>query len=157
VLRIAALDGLSQTRDASALDTLIAWTGKGKPRATRLAALAALARLATTSSPTAEQRTKVLNAVTACLDGETWPTRQAAVNALREMGTAARPTTAALEALVANDPDERVQEAAKRALVQVRGGSGTGEVEKLREEIEKLRRAQEALQQRLDRFERKGE
>jgi aminopeptidase N len=156
VLRTATLAGLGQTRDPAALDTLVSWSGRGKPRACRQAALAALGHFGGSPTLTPPQRDKILTTVSGCLEGENWPVRQAAVNALRELGQVARPATATLEALVQNDPDERVQDAAKRALTAVRGNMASAgtEVEKLREELEKVRRSQDALRERLDKMER---
>jgi aminopeptidase N len=147
VLRTAALAGLGQTRDPAAVDVLVGWTKKGKPRQARTAALAALAKLA--PAATGPQREAILTAVRACAEGETWALRRAAVEALRELAQTAPPAREALEALAQHDADERVQEAAKKALERPRGAA-SAEMEKLREEVERLKKEQQALRERLE-------
>src|SRR5207247_455864 len=99
VLRRAALEGLGQAQDLSALDSLLSWTKRGKPRETRSAALDGLARLAQGANPTDEQRQRMVAAVTACLEGESVPVRRSAIGALRDLGRSASPAAVTLEAL----------------------------------------------------------
>lgn len=155
VLRIAALEGLGRSQDLAALDTLLAWTKRGKPRACRAAALEALAALAKKANPSEEQRRQIVQGVTACLDGEGPLVRRGAVAALRDLGQAATPALAALAALAEHDPDPRVREQAKRATEQIRSNAPVPvELTRLREELDRVRKANEALRDRLDRFER---
>src|SRR5262249_50556618 len=64
-LRTAALGALGETRDLSALDTLLTWTKKGKPRECRSAALSSLGKLAQTANPSDEQRQQIVTATAA--------------------------------------------------------------------------------------------
>jgi aminopeptidase N len=156
ILHRAVLEGLGEAGDLSGLDTLTAWTKRGKPRTARLAALAALARLARTAAPKDEPRQQIVAAVAACLEGETPPVRRAAVTALRELGRSAETSLTALEALRQHDPDDRVRDLAQRAIEQIRANAPVPvELTRLREELEQLRRAQEALRQRPGQVERK--
>src|SRR5262249_3636333 len=66
-LRTAALGALGETRDLSALDTLLTWMKKGKPRECRSAALSSLGKLAQTANPSAEQRQQIVTATAARL------------------------------------------------------------------------------------------
>jgi hypothetical protein len=83
-----------------------------------------------------------------------------AISALRDLGGSAAPALAAIDALGTHDPDPRVRELAKRAGEQIRSNTPAPvEVTRLREELERLRRAQEELKQRLektDRVDKKG-
>jgi aminopeptidase N len=155
VLRTAALGGLGQAADMAGLDTLVEWTKRGKPRSCRVAALSALGKLTQTGNPNREQRDRAIKALAACLDGEDRIVRQGAIMSLRDLGQTAAPAVAALEALAQHDPDDRVADAARRAITQIRGsGSAPSELSKLREEIERLKKSQEALLERLEKFEK---
>src|SRR5262249_58283234 len=78
VLQTAALTGLGESQDLAALDTLLGWTKRGKPRACRTAALNALKVLAQKGNPSDEQRKQIVTAAAACLDGEGVPVRRTA-------------------------------------------------------------------------------
>jgi aminopeptidase N len=155
ILRAAALEGLGNSQDLSALDTLTTWTKRGKPRACRAAALLGLARLALKANPSDEQRQRVVTVVAACLDSETAPIRRSAVTALRELGRSAAPTLETLDAIARHDPDERLRELARKAAEQIRSNTPVPvELTRLREELERVKRANEALRERVDKFEK---
>jgi aminopeptidase N len=155
VLRTAALGGLGETRDVAALDPLLEWTKRGKSRANRMAALSAVAQLARTANLTAAQRDKVLAALTACLEGETLPVRLFAVRALQNLGPAAAPALPALEAVGEKDADERVADAARRAVAQInKAPAASAELLRMRDELERLKRNQEVLLKRLEKYEK---
>jgi aminopeptidase N len=155
VLRVAALGGLGEAHDLAALDTLLAWTKRGKARTCRVAALNALARLALTTAASDEQRQQVVSAAAACLEGESRPVRGTAITALRDLGRSAAPSLAALEALSRHDPEESIRDQARKAVEQVRSNQPVPvEVTRLREELDRLRQGQEKLQDRLNKFEK---
>ena len=157
VIRSAALTGLGESGSLDALDTLISWTQRGKTRSARIAALAALATLSKKASLTEAQRKPVLSAIVAVAqgEGEMPAVRRAAVDALREMGQAAASQLDVLEAIRLHDTDEFVQNLARRAIEQIRGNAPVPtEVNRLREELERLRKSNQQLQERLDRWER---
>jgi aminopeptidase N len=154
VLRVAALGGLGESRDLSALDALLSWTKRGKPSVCRTAALAGLARLALTANPSDEQRQKIVSAGSACLD-EGRPVRRQAVTLLRDLGRSAAPALPALEAVARHDPEDSVRDLARGAVEQIRGGQPVPvELTRLREELERLRQSQEQLQDRLNKYEK---
>jgi aminopeptidase N len=156
MFQTTALGGLGQSQDLSALDTLLSWTKRGKSRFCRSAALLALAQLARSANPSEAQRKKIVAAVSACLDGEHSVVLTAAVMALRDLGQAAAPSLATLEAIQRHDPNERVRELAKQSIEKIRSNTPVPvELKKLREELDRLKRANEALQDRLNRFEKK--
>lgn len=155
VLRTAALGALGNTQDLAALDTLLSWTQRGKPRDCRIAAINALSRLSQTANPTDAQRDRIAVAVAACLDGEMPRVRRAAVSTLRDLGSSGTPALAALEALQAHDPDDGVRDLAQRAIERIRSTSTVPvELTRLREELERLRRSQEQLLDRIQRYEK---
>src|SRR5207249_1635707 len=109
-------------------------TKRGKPRQCRTAALDALARLASGTTPTEEQQRRIVSALTACLEGEGPRVRGAAISALRELGRGATPALTALDALGLHDPNERVRDLARQARDQIRSsGQVPPEVGRLRE------------------------
>ncbi len=155
VLSTAALRGLGDLRDPAGLDLLIAWTKPGKARPSRIASLAALAKLARSANADRKQLDRVEAALAVCLEDEGLLIRMAAVAALRDYGDVAEPTAATLEALAQHDPEERVQEAAKTALKRIREKAPAAtEVGKLREELDRLKKSQDTLRERLDKYEK---
>jgi aminopeptidase N len=157
VLRNAALRGLGASRDLSALDPLLSSVEKGRPYRVRAAALGALAELARTGNPSDEQRKRIATAVTAALENDGRRVRMAALSALRSLGQSAAVSVPALEAIARHDPDGRVQELAKKAVEAIQANTPAPvELTRLREELDRVRKANEALQERLDRFERKS-
>jgi aminopeptidase N len=155
VLRQAALGGLGEAHDLAALDPLLGWTKRGKPRECRTAALRALGRLALTAGPSDAQRQQIVAAAGACLEGESRPVRGTAVDVLRDLGRSAAPTLTALEALSRHDPEDGIRQQARKAIEQVRSNQPVPvELTRLREELDRLRESQEKLQDRLNKFEK---
>jgi aminopeptidase N len=155
VLRTAALTGMAECSDVKAFPILLDWTKRGKPRTCRMTALGALAKLTGTADLSESQRREAARAIALCLDNETLLVRRAATNALREMGRAAMPEQAALQALARHDPDEQLRFQAARAAEAIESQSPLkSEITRLHEEIDRLRQSQEDLRQRLSRFEK---
>jgi aminopeptidase N len=155
-LRSAAISGLAASQDLSALDALIGLTQRGKPPRVRTTAMEGLAELAKTANPSDEQRRKIALAVAAGLDNEGRRVRVAALKSLRELGQSAAVSLPALQAIARHDPDARVQKAATAAVDAIRSNSPAPvELTRLREELDRLQKANVTLQERLDRFERK--
>lgn len=154
-LRVAALKGLGDARDLSALDSIVEWTNRGKPRDARIGALQALAAVATTANPDDAQRKTIATAIGACLEGESPPVRRAAAEAIRNLGRAASPSLDVLEMIARHDPNEFVAETARKAVEAIRANTPAPvEVTRLREELEKLKKANDDMRKRLDRFEK---
>jgi aminopeptidase N len=156
-IRVAALGALASSQDLATLDTLISWTKRGKPLPVRTAAIGGLAELSKHGNPNDAQRKRIVEAVAAGLENEGPRVRSAAVRSLRELGQSAAVSLPALEAIARHDPDGRVQESASKAVEAIRSNSPAPvELGRLREELERLKSANAALQERLDRFERKS-
>jgi aminopeptidase N len=155
VLRRAALEGLGASQDLAALDTLAAWTKRGKPRMCRIAALHAIVKLAQTANPGDAQRKQMVELITACLEKENPLIRRTAAGALRDLGRSAQTSLPALEALARHDADERVRDFAQKAIDQIRTNAPVPvELTRLREELDRLKKANDALQERVNRFEK---
>jgi aminopeptidase N len=155
VLRRAALDGLGSTQDLAALDTLVTWTHRGKSRYCRMSAIGALGKLAQKGNPSDHQRQQIVKAVAACLEGESPLIRRTATGVLRDLGRSATPSLTALEALARHDADDRVRELAQKAIEQIRSNAPAPvEVTRLREELERLKKSQDELKERLSKYEK---
>ena len=159
VIRVAVLDGLGNLGNVDALDTLLSWTKRGKSRESRIAALLALPKLAAKVNLTDVQRQSILTAMTDCLtgDGEMTHIRRASLDALRALGQSAASKLDVIEAILLHDPDDRVKDRAKLAINEIRTKAPVPtEVNRLRDELEKLRKLNQVLGERLEKMERKG-
>jgi aminopeptidase N len=160
VLRSAALRGLGHSNDIAALETLLAWAKRGKPRACRQAALDGLAKLSQAVALSDEQQKRVVAAITACLEGEGVRMRGSAIAALRELGKTALPAVPVLKALSAHDSSDHIRDQAKQAAEHITNATPlSAEVKALREQMESLKREQTTLRDRLNKYEqaeRKG-
>ena len=95
-----ASTGSAASQDLSVLDTLIAWTQRGKPLARpRRRRWKVSAELAKTGNPSDEQRKQIVTAVAAGLENEGRRVRTVAVQTLRELGQSAAVSLPALEAI----------------------------------------------------------
>jgi aminopeptidase N len=156
-LRGAALRALGSTADPSALDTLLEWSRPGHPATARSAAVQGLSQVIRKGKPTDAQRRQVMQTFTDALDSDSQRMRFTALVTLREMGTAAKDALPAVEKLSRDDPQERVRELAKQTAEQIRAkpaNASAPELTKLREEVDRLKREQEALRERLNKFEK---
>ncbi|MGL5097562.1 MAG: hypothetical protein ACRDD1_18385, partial [Planctomycetia bacterium] len=157
VIRQAALSGMAFVPDEKALDVLEEWSEVGKPRECRAAALRAIATYLV-RQPTADARKrrgmrKIADAVVA---GETFQVRMAALDALRNLGSDARPVLADVEAVAGNDLDDRVREHAgnvRRGIVD--GLPPNEELGRLRGEVDDLRKSNQEMKDRLQKLEKR--
>lgn len=155
VIRAAALNGLGNSKDGAVADTLLVWTKRGKSRFCRSAAMQSLAQLAQTADLKEEQKQQIATAISAYLEGETPPIRRAAATALRDLGRPASNALTVLESLAQNDPDESVRDQAKKTIEQLRNNAPAAtELSRLREEIDRLKRGQNTLEERLNKYDK---
>jgi aminopeptidase N len=152
-LRTAALAGLGEAHDLEALDVLLSWSRRGKPIRPRAAALRALTELARHAGPSDDQRKKIVTALVDGLESDSARLRMSAIQALRDLGPAARAAQSALEAAAERDVDERVRAAARQALAALQPPA-PAELNKLRDEVERLKKEQEELRGRLEKYEK---
>jgi hypothetical protein len=96
--------------------------------------------------------------IAACLEGEGIRVRRSAVEALKELGKSALPARATLETMGRHDPDDITRENAKKAAEQIAANTPPAvEVTRLRDEVDRLKHAVDALSDQLKRQETLGE
>src|SRR5262249_24997079 len=123
----------------------------------RSAAVQGLAQLVREGKPSDEQRRQVMQVITDALGSDSRNIRFGALATLREMGPAAKDALPAVEKISQDAPEERVRELARQTAEQTRGkpaAAPASELTQLREEVERLRRKQEALRERLNKYEK---
>ena len=139
-----------------ALDILLEWSDRGRPRDCRIAALRSLATFVSRNEISEVHRNQLLERVTGCLQGEVPRIRRAAVETLRDLGSLARTATATVESLAEHDPDDRVRAAATAAAERMKNNDAPSqELGRLRKEIDSLRSRNRDLADRLLKLESK--
>jgi aminopeptidase N len=167
LLRASALRAMAETHDLALLDSLLAYTKPGNAQATRMAALQGLVQLASKAKPNDEQTKQIVAVFTSALDGD--PQRigrhdvQSAMMMLFTLREATGPLASAvlpaLDKISREASDERIRNLAKTTADGLRAAdksSGSEEVKKLREEVERLKREQADLRDRLKKIEQKA-
>jgi HEAT repeat protein len=121
---LGRLDSIS-THRAEVVATLVRFLGRpDNPDGERLTAVSALAAQATFAEGDADVRKALEPSVPLLLKAvgdSKVPIRQAAIQALGNMGTAAKPAESALQDLAKNDPLPTIRDLAKNALQAVEG------------------------------------
>jgi len=142
VVRGGAVDGLANLRDERALPHVMARTRYGIPSRGRRAAILALPRLS------ADRKTR--EALEDLLEAPDPYVRVDVARALADLGDAK--ARGALQRQLERELDGRVRRRLREVLRDL-GGSGKREVERLRDELEVMRREQGELKARLSRVE----
>jgi aminopeptidase N len=155
-LRSGALNALASTEDAVALDLLLEYTKKGKSSQIRSTALSALGRLAKAANLTEAQHDRAIQALTAALGDDGPRIRRMTIFALQSIGPAAKAALKTLDEVAAHDPVETIAESAKKAATAIRTPptAGPEDIKKLREELDRLKKEQEELRNRLQKYEK---
>jgi len=155
-IRSAALSGLGKQPDAAGLETLLQWTRRGKPRECRQAAMKGLSDLAKNVHLPEATLDRIVNTLLESVKGEQRRMQQSVITALRELGDDARPALPVLQALAANDPNDRIRKAAKEAVEKITAAAPEQvQVKELRDELAKLRDESKELRKRLEKLEAK--
>jgi aminopeptidase N len=160
VLCGSALLGLAEAHDVTALDTLLHWAERGKPRNARAYALQGLVQLLRKGKPDRRQRQRIWDVLNSSLTEDAGRGRFMVMMALPELGSQAAPVLAALDKIAKDDANERVRAFAQRIADRIRAQSPSGrgrasdEVSQLRKEVERLKREQAELRDRLSKFEK---
>jgi aminopeptidase N len=148
VIRMRVFEGFGELRDEGALPLAIEWSRYGKPMQARMGAVACLGKL----GHYAEKQDPVRDRLVELLDDVDLRVRMAAVGALVELGDGK--AVGALEGLAARELDGRVIRGARTAAARLREGRDKGEeVNKLREELDKMRQEHKTLKDRLEKLE----
>lgn len=156
VIRVAALQGLGNSFEPHALDVVLDWTARGKPMACRVAAVVATGKFLTRNEVAAARQQEIVEKLLDMARQGGSRVRRAAILALRDLATAAKPGLEVLQSLAAHDPDERVRVAAAEAAKQIAAQSpAQNELGRLRGEIDDLTKRNRELEDRLLKLEAK--
>jgi ubiquinone biosynthesis protein UbiJ len=121
--------------------------------------LRGLGQLAQKAKPNDGQRKQILTALSASLDGENAMTQFAVLGVLRELGPQASSLLSAVEKLSRDGSSERIREQAKQTAERIRvkdkaaTAPTSAEVKQLREEVDRLKKEQTQLRERLRKLE----
>ncbi|NMF83524.1 M1 family metallopeptidase [Nodosilinea sp. P-1105] len=154
VVRSGAIAALSQFKTSEdALDLVLKYTEAGTPQALRLAAIRALGTISTgQSKPNVE---RILDRLDTIASETFFLTQVSAVSALGTMETSR--AISILQSLADHTPDGRVRRRAQEAAQQVQKAIGKDKaVEKLSQEVDELKKTNQALKSRLEALEAKA-
>jgi aminopeptidase N len=158
VLRASALRALGQTNNLGTLDTLQEAAGPGHSRDSRAAALDGLAHLLGNAKPDEPQKQGILKVFAQAMTSDSPMLRFRMLARVQGMGESAAPLLAAVEKISRDDPNERLREFAKQTADKIRPkqAAAPSDLKQLREEIERLKKEQETLRERLNKYEKNG-
>lgn len=160
-LRASALEALSQTQDPAILDSLLKYAKAGNPRNSRGAALRGLVQLVQKANLNEAQRKQIQAILVDSLQGDNMMVHFVVLNAATELGPMASTLLPAVEKLSRDASNERIREMAMQTAEKIHSqdkdatAPTSAEVKKLREEVERLKREQADLRERLRRIEKK--
>lgn len=155
-IRVAALEGLVRVQDPLAFETLLAWTDRGHPPAARREAMKSVAAWAVRFESTPQQQSQVVDRLMDYLTSDGPRGRRAAAEALGSLGPIARDALDRLDHIAAHDFDLRARTAAGSAAEKIRTADNSpAGMQRVRTELEALRKRNQELEDRLQRLESK--
>jgi HEAT repeat protein len=160
-LRASALEALSQTQDPAVLASLLDYAKAGHPRNSRRAALRGLIRLVQKAKLNEEQSKQIQAVLVDSLQSDDMMVQFVVLNASTELGPMVSMLLPVVEKLSRDASNERIRELAKQTAEKIRSqdksasAPTSAEVKQLREEVERLKREQAALRERLRKIEKK--
>jgi aminopeptidase N len=156
----AALAALAATENPAVVNTLMSWTQPPKPSLLRAAALRGLAQLAKSKKVSDAQRQQIVKALVAALDTDDMTVRFSVFLSLPDLGPLAAQALPALEKQLETESRSAVKNRLRGMVSRIRAQSGAtaagNDVIQLREQVQRLERAQEELRKRLEKFESSG-
>lgn len=156
VLRLEALGAIRKLKEAAAIDVLLEWTQADRPRRCRQVAITGIADRVTRFETDKKITRKVVTRLTQLLKAPGPRIRASAVTALRQLAGSARSASDAVASLAEHDPEGRVRVAAKSALEALqKEPTASAELDRLRTELESLRKRNRNLAERLEKLEAK--
>jgi aminopeptidase N len=161
-LRASALEALAQTHNPATVDLLLHNAKASNPRNARGAALRGLIRLVQKAKLNEEQSKQIQSVLVDSLQGDDMMVQFAVLNASTDLGAMASRLLPAVEKLSRDALNERIREIAKQTAEKIRSQEKSApvptstEVEQLREEVERLKREQAELRDRLRKIEKKS-
>ncbi|MCG8364832.1 MAG: HEAT repeat domain-containing protein, partial [Pseudanabaenales cyanobacterium] len=153
VVRSGAIAGLTQFKTSKeALDLMLEYTLPSVPQALRLAAIRSLGGISVGQSKVNVNR--ILERLDELSCESFFLTQVAVVSALGQMETTK--AISVLQALAEQTPDGRIRRRAEEAIQKVQKAAGSDQaVEKLRRELDELKKANQELKSRLENLEAK--
>ena len=146
VVRIGCIDGLVELRDERAVEQVLRVAKYGEPFQARPVAMRALGQLANRFE---SRRTEICDVLVDYLRDPDFRVRIAAANALKRAGDGSR--APALDEMRERELDGRGIRVARQVSAALRSGDTVpGEVRKLRDELEELRREHQKLTEKLE-------
>ena len=105
-----------------------------------------------------QQRQQIVQAFAEAFTTRSPGFRYTLLASLRERGEAAKPMLPAIEKLANGDAPDLLRRYAQETADHIRGKSATEapDLKQLREEIDRLKREQESLRERLNKYEKSG-
>jgi aminopeptidase N len=159
-LRASALQALAQTQDPAILDSLLQYAKAGNPRISRAAALNGLIQLVQKAKLNEEQRKQIQAVLLDSLQGDDMIAQFTVLRVVTDLGPMASTLLPAVEKLSRDASNERVREIAKQTAEKIHSqdksaaAPASAEVKQLREEVERLKREQADLRERLRKIEK---
>jgi len=155
-IRQAALGALARHKDLKAIEILLGWTTPDRPRRCRMAAIAGLGQRVTRAGTPDSATVRVVKALTGLLEARGPRIRGAALQAMRRLGHSAKAAEEVVASLAEHDPEGRVRVAARAALKALKQEkTATAELDRLRGELDSLRKRNQDLADRLKKLEAK--
>jgi aminopeptidase N len=155
-IRQAALGALARHKDLKAIEILLSWTTPDRPRRCRMAAIAGLGQRVTRAGTPDSATVRVVKALTGLLEARGPRIRGAALQAMRRLGHSAKAAEEVVASLAEHDPEGRVRVAARAALKALQQEkTATAELDRLRGELDSLRKRNQDLADRLKKLEAK--
>ena len=156
VIRQTALTALARRKEPRAIEILLEWTGADRPRRCRMAAIAGLGQRVTRVATPEMETAKVVKRLTGLLQAPGPRIRAAALQAMRRLGGSAKAAEDVVASLAEHDPEGRVRVAAQAALKAMQTEkTASAELDRLRGELESLRKRNRDLADRLKKLEAK--
>ncbi len=153
IIRSAVLEAIGRHGDAESLDLLIEWTRPDKESRARSAAVRAIAAIHGRSAIDPTEAGEAVDAIAACLKKGNRRLQSTALEALGEMGQAAKPSLPTLERLV-KVGQPRIRAKAAQILEKIRGASPqVEELVRIRSRLEAIEAENRDLLDRLQKLE----
>jgi aminopeptidase N len=156
VIRQAALGALSRHKDPRAIELLLEWTAPDRPRRCRMAAIQGLGERAAGGQAADEVLARVVKRLTELLQAPGPRIRASSLQAMRRLGSSAKAAESVVTSLAEHDPEGRVRVAAQAALKALQTEkTASAELDRLRGELDSLRKRNQDLADRLKKLEAK--
>jgi len=158
IIRAAVLNGMGAQADADAISHLIDWTGPGKPMPCRTAAIGALATLVSEADVPEGARNDVVELLidrlkSSRINNKSRRLPMAAMSALGKIGNDARAALPVIDK-IADRENGRLSSMAKRIAKTIRkSASSKTQLAELREELDKMRKENHSMTERLEKLE----